>query len=115
MKRDSLDLDLAARRERIATRQREIGEIIREHRKLRGVTMQQCGQLLGIRRQSYAAKELGEAAIGAAELELVMEFLGISLDEMYPPKETAGRVRRVELPILPGETLQITIDMAERL
>lgn len=113
--RASRDPDLVARRERIAARQREIGEIIREHRKLQGMTLEQCGEFLGMRRQSFSAIENGETAIGAAELELLMEYLNITRDEMWPQKQTEGRVRRVELPILPGETLQITVDMAERL
>jgi DNA-binding XRE family transcriptional regulator len=110
-----MDTQKADRQKRITARQREIGAILRESRKLRGLTMERCAQILGMRRQSYSAIEYGETAISVPELEILMEVLGISRDEMWPPKEPTGRVRRVELPINPGETLLITVDMGERL
>jgi transcriptional regulator with XRE-family HTH domain len=110
-----MDPQKADRQKRIVARQREIGVILREHRKLRGLTMERCAQLLGMRRQSYSAIENGETAISVPELEILMEALGITRDEMWPASEPKGRVRRVELPIVPGETLLITVDMGERL
>ena len=110
-----MDNERANRRSRITARQQEIGAILREHRKICGVTMERCAQLLGMRRQSYSSIENGETAISVPELEILMEVLGISRDEMWPAKEPTGRVRRVELPIVPGETLLITVDMGERL
>jgi transcriptional regulator with XRE-family HTH domain len=110
-----MDNQKADRRRRIEARQKEIGALLREHRKLRGMTMEQLGTLLGMRRQSYSSIENGETAISVPELEILMEALAISRDEMWPPKEPKGRVRRVELPIVPGETLLITVDMGERL
>lgn len=110
-----MDVQKADRLGRIAARQQEIGAILREGRKLRGLTMEQCAHLLGMRRQSYSSIENGERAISVPELEILMEILGISRDEMWPPREFKGRVRHVELPIVPGETLLITVDMSERL
>ena len=109
-----MDTDRANRRSRITARQREIGTILRENRKIRGLTMEWCAQILGMRRQSYSAIENGETAISVPALEILMEELGITRDEMWPAKEPKGRVRRVELPIVPGETLLITVDMGER-
>ncbi|HEX9987514.1 MAG TPA: helix-turn-helix transcriptional regulator [Chloroflexia bacterium] len=110
-----MDIQKADRRRRIEARQKEIGALLREHRKLRGLTMEHLGTLLGMRRQSYSSIENGETAISVPELEILMEALGITRDEMWPLKEPKGRVRRVELPIVPGETLLITVDMGERL
>jgi transcriptional regulator with XRE-family HTH domain len=109
-----MDSQKEERRRRIQARQQEIGAILHERRKLRGMTMEHCAQMLGMRRQSYSAIENGETAISVPELEILMEALGITRDEMWPAREPKGRVRRVELPIVPGETLLITVDMAER-
>lgn len=108
-------MDLAKCQTRIQARQKEIGLILRENRLAHGQTMETCARLLGILPQSYASIENGETAISILVLEFLMDALEIPRDEIWPPKGMTGWVRRVELPLVPGETLQITVDVSERL
>lgn len=113
MDKQSFRIDAAERVQRMQTRRREIGDVIRTHRRAHGVTMEALAQLLGVRRQTISQIERGLASLDLPSLELVAEVLAIHPDELWPASDHRGKLRKVELPARPGEVLQITIEVTD--
>ena len=98
---------------RIQERNREIGLILREAREQKNTPITACANLVGTSRRRYVAMEEGKAIIGIAELEVLMEFLGISSHKVWPVKDALDIPRQFLLKALPGEKLQIVVDVRE--
>jgi hypothetical protein len=54
---------------------REIGEILQEARTKKNIPLSTCAKVIGTSRRRYASMEQGEAMIGIAEMEVLMDFL----------------------------------------
>jgi transcriptional regulator with XRE-family HTH domain len=96
---------------RILTRNREIGLILREARTQKDITVTICAKLIGTSRRRYIAMEQGVAIIGVAELEILMAFLEIPAEKVWHGKDTPVVSRQIVLEALPGQTLQILVDI----
>src|SRR6266700_2802585 len=96
---------------RILARNREIGQILREARAKKDISVTTCAKLVRTSRRRYIAMEQGEAIIGVAELEVLMAFLEVPADKVWHGKDTPVVSRQVMLEALPGQVLQIVVDI----
>jgi transcriptional regulator with XRE-family HTH domain len=96
---------------RIQERNREIGRILQEARSLKNITVTICAQLIGTSRRRYAAMERGEAMIGIAELEVLMDFLNIPSHKIWQIVSGEGSTDRLFVPFTPGKPVQIVFDV----
>jgi transcriptional regulator with XRE-family HTH domain len=94
-------------------RNREIGRIVREARKTKGMSISTCTGSIGTSRRRYVAMEAGEAMIGIAELESLMRFLDIPAERIWPGPITGQLPSPVILQARPGERLYIVIQPKE--
>ena len=115
MEKATLSMSAAERLERIRTRQEQIGNVLKRYRRIHNVSMGEVAELLGRRRQTISQVERGRASLDLPSLEILIEVLDIPLEEigLGASMQNSSRVRRVEVPIRPGEVLQITIDVSE--
>jgi transcriptional regulator with XRE-family HTH domain len=65
-------------------RNRELGRILQEARQQKDLSLAACADQIGTTQERYAALEAGEAPIGAAELEVLVRFLGIPARQVWP-------------------------------
>lgn len=94
---------------KIQDRNREMGHILQEARCRKNITVKICAQLIGTSRRRYSAMECGEAIIGAAELEVLIDFLEI-------PRHRFWRMENpdhVLIPFTPGKPLCVTFDVRD--
>jgi transcriptional regulator with XRE-family HTH domain len=105
-------------------RNRALGRLLLSARTSQSIPLSTCAELIGTSRRRYAAMEQGEAMIGFAEFEVLVEFLHIPHEAIGGPffshrptivvrqpgeRATPGQQREVHLPMSPGETLSIVI------
>ncbi len=95
----------------IQERNREIGLVLKEAREQKNTPITACANLVGTSRRRYVAMEEGKAIIGIAELEVLMKFLEISSHKVWPGKDSLDVPRQFILEALPGEKLQIVVDV----
>src|SRR5260221_12647022 len=95
---------------RIQERNREIGRLLKEARIYRNITVTTCAELIGTSRRRYVAMERGEAMIGAAELEVLIEFLGEASTKIWHLTRDEGITDRIFVPFTPGKPVQIVFD-----
>ncbi len=98
---------------RILARNREIGQILREARAKKDISVTTCAKLVRTSRRRYIAMEQGEAIIGVAELEVLMAFLEVPADKVWRGKDIPVISRQVLLEALPGQILQIVVDIQQ--
>ena len=98
---------------RILVRNREIGQVLREARTKKDISVTTCAKLVRTSRRRYIAMEQGEAIIGAAELEVLMGFLEVPTDKVWHGKDIPVISRQVLLEALPGQVLQIVVDIQQ--
>ena len=94
---------------KIQDRNREIGHILQEARSHKRITVTICAQLIGTSRRRYTAMECGEAMIGAAELEILIDFLEI-------PRHKIWRVEgpdQILISVTPGKPLCVLLDVRD--
>jgi len=96
---------------RILTRNREIGRIMREARTQKDITVTTCAKLIGTSRRRYISMEQGVAMIGVAELEILMAFLEVPAEKVWHGKDTPVVSRQIVLEAIPGQILQILVDI----
>ena len=94
---------------RILARNREIGQILREARTKKDISVTTCAKLVRTSRRRYIAMEQGEAIIGIAELEVLMAFLEVPTEKVWQGKDIPSISRQVVLEALPGQVLQIVV------
>ncbi len=102
---------MEAQENRIQERNQEIGIVLREAREQKNIPITTCANLVGTSRRRYVAMEEGKAIIGVAELEVLIEFLEISSHKVWPGKDALDAPRKFTLEALPGEKLQIVVDV----
>jgi transcriptional regulator with XRE-family HTH domain len=90
----------------IEERNREIGQILQEARERQRLTVSECANFIATSRRRYTAMERGEATIGAAELEALMDFLGLSPRAVW--QAVADPTSR-QVVVHPGESVQIVV------
>jgi len=95
---------------RIQERNREIGRLLKEARIYRNITVTTCAELIGTSRRRYVAMERGEAMIGVAELEVLIEFLGEASHKIWHLMSNEGNTERIFVPFTPGKPVQIVFD-----
>ncbi len=96
---------------RLLERNREIGLVLREARTKKDIPITTCAKLIDTSRRRYIAMERGEAIIGVAELEVLMAFLEVPVEKVWHGKDTPVVSRQVMLEALPGQVLQIVVDI----
>jgi transcriptional regulator with XRE-family HTH domain len=96
---------------RIQERNRVIGQIIREARNQKSISVTTCAKLIGTSRRRYIAMEQGETMIGIAELEILMSFLGVPTSKIWSGKNLKSVPHQVKLEAVPGETMHIIVDV----
>jgi transcriptional regulator with XRE-family HTH domain len=96
---------------RIQERNKEIGQIIREARNQKNISVTTCAKLIGTSRRRYIAMEQGEAVIGIAELEILMSFLGVPTNKIWSGNNLKSVPHQIKLEAVPGETMHIIVDV----
>jgi transcriptional regulator with XRE-family HTH domain len=95
---------------RIQERNREIGRVLREARRHRNITVTICAELIGTSRRRYSAMERGEAMIGIAELEVLIDFLEVPPQRIWHLTDKELKTDQIFVPFTPGEPVQIVFD-----
>ncbi len=95
----------------------EIGAVLKKARERAGKTIVGCAQEIGTYRQRYAAIERGEEPVGAAELERLASYMGISGSALWPTSQQAvdrqgelGKERRVYIRMQQEESVHIIVE-----
>lgn len=96
---------------RIQERNREIGHILQEARTHRNITVTICAHLIGTSRRRYTAMERGEAMIGVAELEVLIDFLGVPAYKIWQTENNNECTDQLIVPFTPGKPVQIVFDI----
>lgn len=96
---------------KIQERNKEIGLLLKETRMQKNIPLTTCASIIGTSRRRYMALEQGEAMIGAAELEIIVGFLDIPPHKVWRVNNMPLVPRQITLEALPGEKLQIVIDV----
>lgn len=94
----------------IQERNREIGRVLREARRQRDITVTACAELIGTSRRRYAAMEQGVAMIGLAELEVLVDFLGVPPRKFSHLAVEEASTDQIFVPFTPGEPVKIVFD-----
>ena len=102
--------DMQTQEIRIQERNRELGRVLQEARSLKNITVTTCAQLIGTSRRRYTAMERGEAMIGVAEWEVLMDFLGVPPHKIWQLANSAGGTDQLLVPFTPGKPVQIVFD-----
>jgi predicted transcriptional regulator len=96
---------------KIQDRNREIGRLLKEARVYRNITVTTCAELIGTSRRRYVAMEHGDAMIGVAELEVLIEFLGEASYKILHFNNNEESKNRIVVPFTPGKPVQIVFDV----
>jgi transcriptional regulator with XRE-family HTH domain len=112
------DEQVEAAREYIDRRNREIGLAIMNARmaiRSRRGSMSACARLLGMDTRRLSAIENGKRMLSSSQLEVLINYLGMSPREVFPQDVPAqdGAVRYSTVRAWPGETVQIVVSVAE--
>ncbi len=95
-------------------RNRQIGQILREARLEKDISISTCAKLLKTSRRRYIAMEQGETIIGAAELERLAAFMDIPPHKIWNAKNPLTppfTIQMAETPT-PGESVSVQIVLA---
>lgn len=95
----------------IAARNREIGRVLYEARSQHHRTVTECATLIGTSRRRYTAMERGEATIGVAELEKLMDYLHVPAQTIWRAVQPGRETRQVVVQAHPGETVQVVVEV----
>jgi transcriptional regulator with XRE-family HTH domain len=94
---------------RLHERYRQVGQTLRDARGRKHISVTKCAEHINTSRRRYASLESGEAIIGVAELELLIDFLEIPVQEVWPNRERTDGAHRITVQAEPGETVQIVV------
>jgi|SRR5579859_102216 len=95
--------------ERLQQRNQEIGTLLAEARQRQHRSVSECASLLETSRRRYRAIEHGEAAVSAAELEILMGYLDLPAHAVWSDVSPSGETRQVVVHARPGETVQLVV------
>ena len=77
----------------------------------KNITVTTCAQLIGTSRRRYSAMERGEAMIGVAELEVLIDFLGVPSHKIWHLAACEECTDQIFVPVTPGKPVQIVFDV----
>lgn len=92
-------------------RNQEIGARLQQARTQHHRSVSECANLLGTSRRRYSAIERGEVAISAAELELLLPFLGVPLEFIWRVESEGEHLRQVVVQARPGERVELVVEV----
>ncbi len=95
--------------ERLAHRNQEVGRLLMTAREQQRRSVRECAALLGTSRRRYSAIERGETGITFAELEVMAEFLSLSLMEMLRSASVHQEDGRLVVRVRPGDRVQVEV------
>ncbi len=85
-------------------------KFITDSRRQRDIPVTACAELIATSRRRYAAMERSEAMIGLAELEVLVDFLGVPLRRFSHLTEKEASTDEIFVPFTPGEPVKIVFD-----
>ncbi len=94
-------------KEQLAERNQEIGQLLQQARGAHHLSVTACAQLLGTSRRRYNDIEQGFVPITLAELELLLPFLGLPVQQIWPDVGNPVKVQQVIVAARPGDTVQV--------
>lgn len=94
-------------------RNREIGEILAVARRQQHRSVTECAEMLATSRRRYNAIERGEAAINAGELEILVRYLEVPADKVWPELLASATPRQIIVQVRPGEPIQFVVEVKE--
>jgi len=97
--------------ERLQQRNQEIGTLLVQARKLQHRSVTECAERLATSRRRYSAIERGEAAVSAAELELLIDYLQIPAHMFWKGAYPQAEVQHLVVQAAPGKTLQVVVEV----
>lgn len=95
--------------DRLRQRNQEIGNVLAQTRKQRQRSVTDCATLLATSRRRYSAIEHGIVAIGAAELEVLMEYLDIPKRTFWQSDQ--GGTQHVVVQASAGKVVQVVVEV----
>ena len=97
--------------ERLQQRNQEIGTLLVQARKLQHRSVTDCAERLATSRRRYSAIERGEAAVSAAELELLIDYLQIPAHMFWKGAYPQAEAQHLVVQAAPGKTLQVVVEV----
>lgn len=91
---------------RIRARNQEFGNLLATARRDQRKSLSECAAHIATTRQRYTAIEHGTAPIHAAELELLLDYLNIPAEHVWPALAT-GKGQPVIVTLEPGEMIML--------
>lgn len=89
----------------------EIGAVLAAARQRANRTVTDCAAIAATTRRRYSAIERGEAAVSAAELEVLMRYLNVPASVMWKELHAASEAKQVVVRALPGERVQLVVEV----
>jgi len=102
-----MDADNNTVTERLERRNREVGHMLAQAREQQQRSVRTCAAVLGTSRRRYSAIERGETGITIGELELLADFLSLSLTDLVRGTQIAQEDERLVVRVRPGDHVQV--------
>lgn len=99
----------------LQARNAEIARLLRRAREAAGRTQAECAEYLNISRQMYNRIENANAKemIGVAQYEALLAYLNAPAHWLLPSGEGGAAPKYISVEAVPGQTLHITVSIAE--
>lgn len=92
----------------LRARNREFGNVLATARHRQRKSLSECAAYIATSRSRYAAIEQGTTPIHAAELELLLDYLNIPVEQVWPASvPTKGQ--HVVVTLEPGEVVNVLV------
>lgn len=92
----------------LRTRNRELGTILASARRRYGKSLSECAAYIATSRSRYTAIEHGDTPIQAAELELLLDYLNIPPEQVWPALAPITGPQ-VVVTLEPGEVINVLV------
>lgn len=89
-------------------RSKEMGKILGTARRQQGKSLLECANYIGTSRRRYTAIEHGDTPIQLAEMELLIDYLNIPLEQIWP-MFVPVQGRQVVVTLEPGEMIHVLV------
>jgi|GEM_PF-5702624 len=97
----------AKNRARIQARNTELGKLIKWKRD-DFFSQEYCADLISVATETFRRIEAGETAVTLAQLEILMEELGISQEEIWPRELNTNVTRVFTFTVRAGQQIDLT-------
>jgi transcriptional regulator with XRE-family HTH domain len=98
---------------RLQRRNQEIGSVLAQAREQQHRSVTECASVLATSRRRYSAIERGYAAVSAAELELLVDYLEIPARLLWQGERSPSGVHHFVVQAPPGKTVQVEVRVQE--